>query len=105
MPPPVTQSFQALCPVRANNVASVTGTTARTTSAIASNVVELAPSVDMHIKFGDSDIEATTSDPKIKGGVVYTYAKNPYGSAANTHLAAIKASGASDGELAVIELE
>ena len=90
---------QALFP--ASQVAvTVTGTTARTAADfdVDTLAVELTPTEDMYIKFGDSTVTATSSDVLIKSGIVYVYAIN-----GNDRLAAIRVS--TNGTLYVTELQ
>lgn len=87
------------CAPAATQIITVTGTTARSTPSFGSTTVsvELTPTVDMYVKFGDTSVVATTSDVRLNAGIVYTYKIGT-----NVRVAAIRDS--SSGSLYVTEL-
>lgn len=75
---------------------AVTGVTNRNTTAIAEKVVGLQATVDLFIKLGDGTVTAAEDDYDAhipEGGY------REYEMAGNTHIAAIKKTGANDGVL------
>ena len=92
------RSIQALHPTTAQTV-TVTATTAVSGANFGANceVVELTPTEDMFIKFGDSTVEATSGDIFLRQGSVYTYAVK-----GDTRVAAIRS--ATSGTLYITEL-
>ena len=77
---------------------SVSGTTARVAVPSGSNIARLAATGDVHVAFGDSSVEATTSSMFFPAGV------EVFNAIAYTHVAAIAASGVSSATLTVTRL-
>ena len=92
------QPIPALYPLASQKVA-YTDTSARSAAFSANvKVVELTPTTDCYIVFGDSAVVAVTTDIFLQSGVVYTYAVG-----GNSYIAAIRS--AVSGTLHVTELQ
>ena len=92
--------IQTLALGRTTNVISVTGTSARAeipSGAGAEDIIRIACNTDCHIKFGDSTVEATTSDPLFTQGVEAFKVPDT-----STHVAAIQVSAS--GTMTLTEL-
>jgi len=91
--------IQNLFPARAQSIAVIV-TSVRNSADFGAKVtiVELTPTQDMFIKFGDSTVAATSSDIFLASGGIYTYHTN-----GNPRIAAIRSSA--DGTLHITELE
>tara|TARA_R110000751_G_scaffold188696_1_gene294672 strand:- start:358 stop:669 length:312 start_codon:yes stop_codon:yes gene_type:complete len=92
---PVPALFPAL-----QQTVTVASSSARTAANFGANtlVVELTPTKNMFVLFGDSTATADSNDIYLAAGVVYTYATNGH-----SRIAAIRATA--DGTLYVTELQ
>lgn len=95
-------AIQAAHPARSQRI-TVTATTARNSTDFGSavSIVELTPSVDMWVAFGDDTVTATAAagaNIPLKAGIVYAYDLRE-----NLRIAAIRDSA--DGVLDIVEIE
>ena len=91
------QPIQALACETDAAVLTASGTTARVAIPSNCSIVEIACLTAVHIRFGNSSVDATTSDRVLPAGAVVVYTVPETDNLPATHVAFLMVSGASAG--------